>query len=62
LVDSASTCAAHVKRTLEAEGLVRTAKGEPTLDIHLTDYSEQFEALALRFLGAEFGRIKKAVL
>lgn len=62
LVDSASTCAAHVKRTLEAEGLVRTAKGKPTLDIHLTDYSEQFEALALRFLGTEFGRIKKAVL
>ncbi len=62
LVDSASTCAAHVKRTLEAEGLLRSAKGKPTLEIHLTDYSEQFEALAHRFLGAEFGRIKKAVL
>ena len=62
LVDSASTCAAHVKRTLEAEGLLRTAKGKPSLEIHLTDYSEQFEALAHRFLGAEFGRIKKAVL
>ena len=62
LVDSASTCAAHVKRTLEAEGLLRTAKAKPSLEIHLTDYSEQFEALAQRFLGAEFGRIKKAVL
>lgn len=62
LVDSASTCAAHVKRTLEAEGLLRTARTKPTLAIHLTDYSEQFEALAHRFLGAEFGRIQKAVL
>lgn len=62
LVDSASTCAAHVQRTLEAEGLLRTVKAKPTLEIHLTDYSEQFEALAHRFLGAEFGRIQKAVL
>jgi len=62
LVDSASTCAAHVKRTLEAEGLLRTSKAKPTLEIHLTDYSEQFEALAHRFLGEEFGRIKKATL
>lgn len=62
LVDSASTCAAHVKRTLEEHGLLRTAKSKPTLEIHLTDYSEQFEALAQRFLGTDFGRIKKAVL
>ncbi|MDB6137198.1 MAG: Glutamate racemase [Verrucomicrobiaceae bacterium] len=62
LVDSASTCAAHVKRTLEAGGLLRTNKAKPTLEIHLTDFSEQFEILAQRFLGEEFGRIKKAVL
>jgi glutamate racemase len=62
LVDSASTCAAHVKRTLETEGLLRTGKAKPALEIHLTDYSEQFEALAHRFLGEEFGRIKKATL
>ena len=62
LVDSASTCAAHVKRTLEAGGLLRTSKARPTLEIHLTDFSEQFEALAHRFLGEEFGKIKKAVL
>ena len=62
LVDSASTCAAHVKRTLETAGLLRTSKAKPSLEIHLTDYSEQFEALAHRFLGEEFGRIKKAVL
>ena len=62
LVDSASTCAAHVKRSLEAGGLLRTSKARPTLEIHLTDFSEQFEALAHRFLGEEFGKIKKAVL
>lgn len=62
LVDSASTCAAHVKRLLENSNLLRTAKAKPTLEIHLTDFSEQFEALAHRFLGEDFGRIKKAVL
>ncbi len=62
LVDSASTCAAHTQRVLEQEALLRGSKGKPTLEIHLTDYSEQFEALAHRFLGEEFGRIKKAVL
>jgi glutamate racemase len=62
LVDSASTCAAHVKTTLEAAGLVRTGKAKPTLEIHLTDYSEQFEHLARRFLGTEFGKIRKAQL
>ncbi len=62
LVDSASTCAAHVKRTLEDSNLLRSGKSKPGLEIHLTDYSEQFEALAQRFLGTDFGRIKKAVL
>lgn len=62
LVDSASTCAAHVKQCLEREGLVRQAKAKPTLEIHLTDYSEQFENLAHRFLGADFGKIRKAQL
>jgi glutamate racemase len=62
LVDSASTCAAHVRQCLAAEGLLRTGRGKPTLEIHLTDYSEQFEALAKRFLETDFGRIKKAQL
>lgn len=62
LVDSASTCAAHVKRRLEAANLLRSDKAKPTLEIHLTDFSEQFEALAKRFLGEDFGRIQKAVL
>ncbi len=62
LVDSASTCAAHVKQTLEAEGMLKAGKSKPVLDIHLTDYSEHFDQLARRFLGTDFGKIKKAVL
>jgi len=62
LVDSASTCAAHVQRMLEAEGLLRTSKAKATLEIHLTDYSEHFDLLARRFLGDDFGKIKKASL
>ena len=34
LVDSASTCAAHVKTKLDAMNLLRTAKGKPSLEIH----------------------------
>lgn len=62
LVDSASTCAAHVKERLEALKLLRTAKAKPTLEIHLTDLSEQFESLARQFLNADFGKVKKASL
>lgn len=62
LVDSASTCAAHVKTRLEQDGLLRTTKAKPSLEIFLTDYSEQAENLARRFLGADFGKVKKAAL
>lgn len=62
LVDSASTCAAHTQRLLEAQGLLRADKAGPTLEIYLTDLAEQAEALASRFLGTEFGRVKKATL
>ena len=62
LVDSASTCATHVKNKLEELHLLRERKAKPTLEIYLTDLSEQFELLARRFLHADFGRVKKAVL
>lgn len=62
LVDSASTCAAHVKAKLEALGMLRTAKGRPLLEIHLTDLSAQSEEMARRFLNAEFGKVRKASL
>jgi glutamate racemase len=62
LVDSASTCAAHTKRVLEDQNLLRTARSKPTLEIFLTDLSEQAEAMAKRFLGTDFGKVKKATL
>jgi glutamate racemase len=62
LVDSASTCAAHVKQRLEQMNLLRTGKAKPVLEIHLTDLSQQAEELAKRFLNAEFGKVRKAVL
>lgn len=62
LVDSASTCAAHVKAKLEQDGLLRTTKSKPSLEIYLTDHSEQAENLAKRFLGTDFGKVKKAVV
>lgn len=62
LVDSASTCAAHVKARLELDGLLRTMKSKPSLEIYLTDHSEQAENMAKRFLGTDFGKVKKAAL
>ena len=62
LVDSASTCAEHVKAKLELDGLLRTVKSKPSLEIFLTDHSEQAENMAKRFLGTDFGKVKKAVV
>lgn len=62
LVDSASTCAAHVRARLEQLNLLRAGKARPSLEIYLTDLSEHFEELAKRFLNSEFGKVKKASL
>jgi glutamate racemase len=62
LVDSASTCAAHVRELLTRENLLRNAAEEPTLEIYLTDLSAQAEIMTQRFLGAKFGKVKKATL
>lgn len=62
LVDSASTCAAHVRRLLETRGLLRAARSKPALEIYLTDLSEQAEAMVRRFLGDDAGRVRKASL
>ena len=37
-------------------------ESDGTLEIHLTDLSEEFETLALRFLSKPSGRIQRAVL
>ena len=62
LVDSATTCAEHLKQELQRLDMFNPQKGEGTLEIHLTDLSEEFETLARRFLSKPSGRIQRAVL
>lgn len=62
LVDSASTCAQFLKQELERLDLRKQEDCEGELQIHLTDLSEEFEALASRFLNKAPGRIRRAVL
>ena len=62
LVDSATTCAEHLKRMLEEKNLLSGKTGEGKLEIYLTDLSEQFEELAGRFLNRPTGRVRRAVL
>lgn len=62
LVDSATTCAEHLKSELERLDLRADSGNEGRLTIHLTDLSEEFEVLARRFLKKAPGRIQRAVL
>jgi glutamate racemase len=62
LVDSATTCAEHLKRMLEEKDLLNGKSDGGKLEIYLTDLSEQFEELAKRFLRRPTGRIRRAVL
>jgi glutamate racemase len=62
LVDSATTCAEHLKKDLTRLGLLETETRDGTLEIHLTDLSEEFESLARQFLKKPPGRIHRAVL
>jgi len=62
LVDSATTCAEHLKRELTRLDLLAAVGNDGKLAIHLTDLSEQFEALARQFLRKSPGRIQRAVL
>ena len=62
LVDSATTCAEHLKRELTRLDLLAPAERQGTLSIHLTDFSEQFEELASQFLKKSPGRIQRAIL
>jgi glutamate racemase len=62
LVDSATTCAEHLQRELSRLELLAPADGVGTLELYLTDLSEQFEELARRFLKRSPGRIRRAVL
>ncbi|MEP4078193.1 glutamate racemase [Haloferula sp.] len=62
LVDSATTCAEHLKAELTRLDLLNDSPDPGSLQIHLTDLSEQFENLAKRFLANPPGKIKRAVL
>jgi glutamate racemase len=62
LVDSATTCAEHLKRELVRLNLLAPAGNDGKLEIHLTDLSEEFEGLARRFLTKPPGRIHLASL
>jgi glutamate racemase len=62
LVDSATTCAEHLKCELTRLDLLGDESREGSLEIHLTDLSEEFEELARQFLRRSPGRIHRAVL
>ena len=62
LVDSASTCAEHVRRLLETMDLVAGTAGKGKLSLCLTDLSEQFETLARRFLGSRLPRVERVTV
>lgn len=62
LVDSATTCAEHLKEEMTRLGLLAGDGREGRLELHLTDLSEQFEDLARQFLKSSPGKIRRAVL
>ena len=62
LVDSATTCAEHLKMELLRLDLLAPAGREGSLEVHLTDLSDEFEILARRFLKKSPGRIHRAAL
>lgn len=62
LVDSATTCAEHLKKELTRLDLLETGDHEGKLELYLTDLSDEFEGLVRRFLKKSPGRIHRAVL
>lgn len=62
LVDSATTCAEHLKTHLAQRNLLAPPSSQGLLELHLTDLSEQFEQLANHFLRKSPGRIRRATL
>lgn len=62
LVDSATTCAEHLKKELVRLDMLVPGDRDGRLEIHLTDLSEEFEALARRFLTKAPGRIHRTHL
>jgi glutamate racemase len=62
LIDSASTCASHVRDELASRHLLAPDSTTPSLRVHLTDLSEQAEDQARKFLGLALDAIQHASL
>lgn len=62
LIDSATTCASHLRQVLSKSELLAESEGQGKLEIALTDLSEEFESLAGRFLHRRPGRIKRVII
>lgn len=60
LIDSASTCANHLKAELEQRNMLKSTTSEGELTLYLSDLSEEFDALCERFLNHPPGRIRRA--
>jgi glutamate racemase len=62
LVDSATTCAEHLRNELSRLGLLAPTTRAGKLEVHLTDLSDEFETLARRFLRRKPEKVRRAVL
>jgi glutamate racemase len=62
IVDSATTCALHLQSELTRLDMLADSSLTGSLEIGLTDLSEQFEILAKRFLHKTPPRIKRVEL
>lgn len=58
LVDSATTCAAHLQRCLDTAGLAAPSSASGGIEIFLTDRPAHFESMARRFLKSPIHRIE----
>lgn len=62
IVDSATTCAQHLQQELTRLDMLAATEKTGSLQLGLTDLSEQFEVLAKRFLRKTPPRIERVVL
>jgi glutamate racemase len=62
VVDSATTCAEHLRRELDRSGMLADPQCGGHLDVYLSDLSAEFEQLAGRFLERRPGRVRRAAM
>lgn len=62
LVDSASTCAEHLRSELTRLEMLTNSSEQGNLELHLTDISDEFDSLARQFLKHAPGKIHRAIL